>query len=155
MHDVFYIFDNDGIAIFDPKSNTKVKRIPRTAKPPGTTKAICTPDPFGTPCKFGRAIYVNDRYVFASDVYGDNIIVIDVYEQAAVKAIKACRHPYLLEYVAETDEVWIFCWWGEHAINVIGVRSSTLGTISSTKNASSLVLKHSIKIKVNASLINF
>ena len=42
---------------------------------------------------------------------------------------------------------------GENAINVFSVRSSTLATISCTTNASSLVLKHSIKIKVKASLI--
>ena len=42
---------------------------------------------------------------------------------------------------------------GENAINVISVRSSTLANISSITNASSLVLKHSIKMKVKVSLI--
>ena len=147
MRDAIYVFEDNWITIVDPKTNQIAKRIDNNTKILGSDGSFCTPHPrFRRSCTLFNAQYVPDKYIFAIDLYGGRVIVIDIEKQTPVRAIKTNDPAKTLRYMAETDEVWVMCWPKNLTINIIGAQN---GGISKSKDASSLLVKSSIKIKVS------
>eukprot|EP00112_Aurelia_sp_Birch-Aquarium-sp1_P009782 Seg2124.4 transcript_id=Seg2124.4/GoldUCD/mRNA.D3Y31 product="Follistatin-related protein 5" protein_id=Seg2124.4/GoldUCD/D3Y31 len=143
---VFYVFDEDGIAILDPKTLKLTKRIDKNALLPGTKQRLCSINN-KTPakCYWGGAVYIADRYIIAADPLHDRVIVTDVEKQATVRAIGVDVWPYELQYVAAVDEIWVTTW--SSKLNAIGVERSAGTRLSKLTNASLLVVKKSVDIK--------
>ena len=97
-------------------------------------------------CHWGGAVYIADRFIIAADPLRGRLIVIDVENQAAVRAIAMGVWPYQLQYIAAVDEIWVTTW--NSYLNGIGVASSAGTRVSTLKNASLLIVKKSVNIKV-------
>ena len=86
------------------------------------------------------------RYVFVADSYRNRVIVLDAKEAKPVSSIQTNGFPYMLRYIAALDEVWIHCWKNSY-LDVVGSRTGATA-IQTIRNASSLIVSHSIKAQV-------
>ncbi|XP_065052259.1 follistatin-related protein 5-like [Rhopilema esculentum] len=144
---VFYALTDNGIDIINAKNLNVVKRLPHDMAVPGTDKPLCTRSPrYKSACGWGGAAVVPGRFVFVADSYGNRVIVLDAKEAKPVSSIQTNGFPYMLKYITALDEVWIHCWKNSY-LDVVGSREGATA-IQTIKNASSLIVSHSIKAQV-------
>ena len=147
MRGVFYVFDDLGTAILDPITLKLTKRIDKNTKLPGTKQMLCSINNNTlAKCYWGGAVYIADRFIIAADPLRDRLIVIDVEKQAVVRAIAVGVWPYQLQYIAAVDEIWVTTW--NSNLNVIGVETTAATKVSTLTNASLLIVKKSVDVKV-------
>ncbi|XP_076231703.1 follistatin-like 5 isoform X1 [Calliopsis andreniformis] len=112
----FFSFHEWGILIYEPSACRPRHEIQSTDVIPGTQEYVCGVK--GVPCSWGRAINVENRYVYVSQPEKDRVLVISEIQMVIVDVVPTDKNPVQLWYVPSLDQVWILNWRNKKDIGV-------------------------------------
>ncbi|XP_012285083.1 follistatin-related protein 5, partial [Orussus abietinus] len=112
----FFSFHDWGISVYEPSACRLYHQIQSTDIIPGTQEYVCGEK--GTPCSWGRAINVANRYVYVTQPEKDRILVISKIQMVVVDVVVTDKYPVELQYVASLDQVWVLNWRSERDLGI-------------------------------------
>ncbi|XP_043287172.1 follistatin-related protein 5-like isoform X3 [Venturia canescens] len=112
----FFSFHEWGISVYEPSACRLYHRIQSTDIIPGTQEYVCGEKE--TPCSWGRAINVANRYVYVTQPDKDRILVISKIQMVVVDVVATDKYPVELQYVPALDQVWVLNWRNERDMGI-------------------------------------
>lgn len=64
----------------------------------------------GTPCTWGRAVSMSNRYIYASQPNLDRILIVSTAQMAVVDVVGTDKVPVELSKVLHLDQLWLLSW---------------------------------------------
>ncbi|KAL1494445.1 hypothetical protein ABEB36_010043 [Hypothenemus hampei] len=104
----FFAFHDWGISVYDPATCRLHHMIQGTDIIPGTQDYVCGDQ--GTPCSWGRAVSMSNRYIYASQPLLDRILVVSTVQMAVVDVVGTDKVPVELSKVLHLDQLWLLSW---------------------------------------------
>jgi follistatin-related protein 5 len=102
---MFFVFHATGIDVYEPASCQIHHKIQGNDIVPGTQSYVCGMNE--TPCVWGRAIYVGDKFVYVSQPKLDRVLVVSVTQLVVVDIVPTDPFPLNLFWVPQYDQVWV------------------------------------------------
>ena len=85
--DTFAVMAEDGVHLIEPETTSVVQTVRGDTVIKGTDTPICLRHK-AIKCRWGPAVNVRNKYLYASDITGTRIIVFDVNSLVPVEEIK-------------------------------------------------------------------
>ncbi|XP_066246527.1 follistatin-related protein 5-like [Euwallacea similis] len=104
----FFAFHDWGISVYEPTTCRLHHMIQGTDIIPGTQEYVC--GDHGTPCSWGRAVSVSNRYIYASQPTLDRILIVSTAQMAVVDVVGTDKVPVELFKVLHLDQLWLLSW---------------------------------------------
>ncbi|CAG0923910.1 unnamed protein product [Notodromas monacha] len=103
------VFSGEGIGLYNPESCRIIRQIQGTDMIPGTQRYVCSGDS-QIPCRWGQAVNVGERYVYATQPELHRLVVLNLAQMGVTEAIETDPFPARLHYVPAWDQLWVLNW---------------------------------------------
>ncbi|NP_001161543.1 follistatin-like 5 precursor [Saccoglossus kowalevskii] len=104
--DLFYVFHDNGIKVYDPKTCQLSRSILPADTIVGTEFHVCSSDT----CSWGDAVEINRKFIYVTQPEENRVIIIEINTQQVIEVVPTDNVPVELQYVKYLDEIWVLCW---------------------------------------------